>query len=378
VFAAPFRDVLNRLLGRAGKTAAADSADTAIAQGCQLAERGDAAAAARAFQHALALAPAHAEAHFRLGLAWRDLQRLDAAAACYRRAIGLRPDYVEAHNNLGSVLQMQGQLPEALASYRQAVALQPAFGQPYLNLGRLCVALGDTANAAAAFQTAIDRGIDVDSFRHLSNALAGATTAAAPAGYTRTLFDGFADDFDRRLVDELGYRLPAVLAARIKALQPGNNLRVLDLGCGTGLCGSHLAGSCSSLTGIDLSPAMLAKARARQLYDVLVEQDIAGWLRTAPAAAFDVVIAADVLIYIGELNEIFGAVARALAPGGLFLFSIELVAGEDFRLQTSGRYAHAPDYIRRLAATTGLGEVESFAQHIRGDVSGSVFILRKT
>ncbi len=377
MFAAPFRDVLNRLLGRAGK-AAAGNAEAAIEHGRQLANEGDAAGAARAFQRALALAPAHAEAHFRLGLAWRDLQRLDAAAACYRRAIGLRPGYVEAHNNLGSILQMQGQLQEALASFRQAVALQPSFGQPYLNLGRLCVTLGDGANAAVAFQAAIDRGIDVDSFRHLLSALAGATTAAAPAAYTRALFDGFAGDFDRRLVDELGYRLPAVLAARIKALQSRRDLRVLDLGCGTGLCGSQLAGCCASLTGIDLSPAMLAKARARQLYDVLVEQDIAGWLQAAPAAAFDVVIAADVLIYIGELNEIFAAVARALERGGLFLFSIELASSGDFKLETSGRYAHAPDYIRRLAAASGLDEVETFAQHIRGDVGGSVFVLRKT
>lgn len=378
MFAEPFRNLLNRLLGRSADPGGSGSARVEIERGKRLSNAGDLAGAMRAFEHALALNPHDAEIHFRLGLAWRDQHRLDAAAGCYRRAIELRPDYIEAHNNLGSVLQMQNDMDGALAAYRRAVALNPDFGQPYLNLGRLLVSLGDRDNAARTFRTAIERGIDVGSFRHLLSALGGETTARAPDDYTRNLFDNFARDFDRRLVDELGYRIPEVLAARIRALQPRRDLRVLDLGCGTGLCGVHLAGCCASLTGVDLSPAMLDKARARDLYDTLVELSIVDWLEQSPTDAFDLVLAADVLIYFGDLAPLFAATARALAGGGLFGFSIEAADVRDFSLQPSGRYAHAVDHVRRLCAQCKMQEVEGFAHRIRGDVDGYVFILRKS
>ncbi len=359
------------------RQARAEAARPQIERGKQLSVGGEHAEAASAFRQALAIDPDNAEAYFRLGLAMRDQQLLDEAAGCYGRAIALRPDYIEAHNNLGSVLQMQGKTDEALACYRRAVRLGPGFPQPYLNLGRLLASRNERDSAAAAFQSAIDRGIDVDSFRHLLSALGDQTTAHAPDEYVRNLFDNFAGDFDRRLVDELGYRIPELLATRIKALQPRRNLDVLDLGCGTGLCGLHLTGCCAMLTGVDLSPAMLHKARLRGCYDVLAEDDIGRWLVRPVNKVFDVVLAADVFIYVGEIAEIFAAVSRLLAHDGLFAFSIEAAAQGDFKLQESGRYAHSTAYVRRLFAENGLVEVEAFAHHIRGPVDGLVFVLRR-
>jgi predicted TPR repeat methyltransferase len=272
---------------------------------------------------------------------------------------------------------MQGDSHAALAAYRRAVDLAPDFAQPYLNLGRLHAAAGDTAEAAAIFQLALARGIDTEIFRHLISALKGETTTQAPDEYTRSLFDNFAGDFDRRLVDELGYRIPESITARVKALKPRHDLRVLDLGCGTGLCGVQLAGHCSRLTGVDLSPAMLEKARARNLYTELCDKSIGAWLEDAPPAAFDLVLAADVLVYFGDLAKLFEQVARSLDRDGLYAFSIELAEQHDFFLQASGRYAHAPDYIRSLCERCGMLEVDGYAHHIRGDVSGYVFILRK-
>ena len=366
--------------GRPGtaQAAAGASVKTAIEAGKQKSLAGDHTEAAAAFQRALAAAPTNAEAHFRLGLALRDQQRLNDAAASYRRAIELQPAYVEAHNNLGSVLQMLEQRDAALAAYRRAVALGPTFGQPYLNLGRLYTLAGDTLNAAATFEAAIARGIDVDSFRHLLSALKGETTIRAPDAYTRSLFDNFAGDFDRRLIDELGYHVPETLAQRIKALAPQNALRILDLGCGTGLCGAALAGCYGQLTGIDLSGPMLEKARARNLYTELTESSIETWLEHAPPAAYDIVLAADVLIYCGDLAPLFASIAHRLVTGGLYAFSVEIAEGEAFVLQASGRYAHPVAYIRSLYAGSGLTEVNGFPHHIRGNVNGYIFILRKS
>jgi predicted TPR repeat methyltransferase len=349
----------------------------ALARGRRLSDAGDHAGAAAAFEAVLARTPHDAEAHFRLGIARRDLQQLDAAAAAYRRAIALRPAYIEAHNNLGAVLQMLGDATGAQAAWRRAVELRPDFAQPYLNLGRLLAAHGDAAGAAQTFSAALARGIETDSFGHLLSALQGETTARAPAGYTRGLFDGFAAEFDHRLVDQLDYRIPEILTDRVKALQPRRDLRVADLGCGTGLCAVHLAGYCRSLAGIDLSPAMLEKARARNLYDTLSDADIVDWLQRAPAAGCDLVLAADVFIYVGDLAAVFGGVARVLAPRGLFAFSVESADGADYTLLPSGRYAHASDYLQRLAAQHGLTAAESFDCRIRGDVRGRVVILQK-
>jgi predicted TPR repeat methyltransferase len=369
------RTLLHRLTG--GALQRRRNISAAIEEGKRLSVAGEHANAARAFEQALAIDPHNAEAHFRLGLAARDQQQLERAATAYRRAIELRPGYIEAHNNLGSVLQMQGINEEALEAYRRAVALVPDFAQPYLNLGRLYAAGGDRDNAAATFQQAIARGIDVEIFNHLLSALRGETTGQAPDDYTRSLFDNFAGDFDRRLVDELGYRIPETMAARIKTIDPRRNLRVLDLGCGTGLCGVQLAGCFTQLTGVDLSSAMLKKARARNLYTELIDASLGEWLETAPSGAFDLVLAADVLVYFGDLAALFAQIASVLGHGGHCAFSIELSTTNDYVLQPSGRYAHTADYVRKVCGNLGLREIEAFPHHIRGDVNGFVFILRK-
>jgi predicted TPR repeat methyltransferase len=108
---------------------------------------------------------------------------------------------------------------------------------------------------------------------------------------------------------------------------------VLDLGCGTGVCGLHLAGACDLLVGVDVSPAMLAKARERNLYHQLEQSDIEEYLRHAPAQCFDAVLAADVFVYLGDLAAIFRAVARVLKQDGVYALSIEETARQsDFVL----------------------------------------------
>ena len=383
MFTGPFRQLLRRLLGRDVNTARSSAAQFHLEHGKTLGAAGQHANAASAFERALALEPAHAEAHYRLGLALRDQGRLAEAAASYQRALTLRPDYAEAHNNLGAALQLQGKLNDALASFRRAVDLDPDFSQPYLNLGRLLEALGDRPGAAQVYRRALERNVEAETFRHLINAAQGITTTRAPAKYARTVFDNFAEHFDARLVNDLGYRIPQILGASVTRHFTRHNLRTLDLGCGTGLCGLYLKERCARLTGIDLSPAMLAKARARGIYDELTERDVADYLRTAPSAGFDAIVAADVFIYIGELTQIFADVTRILADGGVFAFSVERTTGSsDFVLQSSGRYAQSIEYVARLALHYGLTEIETFAQTIRGEpghaVDGQVFVFGKT
>ncbi|TDG10677.1 methyltransferase domain-containing protein, partial [Paracraurococcus ruber] len=204
----------------------------------------------------------------------------------------------------------------------------------------------------------------------------------APAAYVRDLFDQFAPRFEAELTGRLDYRSPALLAALLEraGVAKARRLAVLDVGCGTGLSGAALAPFARRLEGLDLSPRMLAEARRRGLYDALHEADLLDWLpRQAPR--FDLVAAADVLNYLGDLAPALAAIAGALAPGGLAAFSLE--AGEDapFALHGALRYRHDPAHVAALAAAAGLSEVAREAAALRTEggapVAGALLLLRR-
>ena len=76
------------------------------------------------------------------------------------------------------------------------------------------------------------------------------------------------------------------------------------------------------------------------------------------AQSFDLVLSADVFIYIGDLAEVFDLTARRLCPGGLFAFSIEVDNRiQEFELRHTGRYVQSLAYIGRLAQVCGFEEV---------------------
>jgi predicted TPR repeat methyltransferase len=174
-----------------------------------------------------------------------------------------------------------------------------------------------------------------------------------PENAARRLFDQMAERYDQQLVQGLGYQghrlIYELLADR---LQGGRGRRILDLGCGSGLCGAMLAPFASRLHGVDLSPKMVEKARELCVYDELAAEEAVKFLLERPAG-YDVVAAGDVLVYMGELDDVFAAVRRSLDRGGLFAFTLEKSPDEPVALGISGRFAHAPDYVRAKAAQCG-------------------------
>lgn len=189
----------------------------------------------------------------------------------------------------------------------------------------------------------------------------------APADYVVALFDDFAERFDHQLVDMLGYEAPALLAD-LAASRRERFENILDLGCGTGLAGPHLARFGGKLTGVDLSPAMLAKTAERGGYDTLVQSEAVEFLEQHPGA-FDLILAADVLIYFGDLKPLFAAAATALAPGGLLAVSTEL-GDHGWRLMPTARYAHGDDYVRETSAP-GFRIVERKEIPLRREATGA-------
>jgi predicted TPR repeat methyltransferase len=216
--------------------------------------------------------------------------------------------------------------------------------------------------------------------------LEAAETGAPPPerttdAYVAALFDVYAPSFDDSLRGFLAYRAPERLMEAVRAtLGERRDLEVLDLGCGTGLAGPLLRPFARQLEGIDLSTGMLAKARERGVYDVLRAGEITAEL-AASTRPQDLIVAVDVLVYFGALEQLFEHVARRLAPGGLFAFTVEKSTEPGYRLLPSARYAHHLDYLRGCARAAGLRPVVEREATLRKQagqpVTGHVVVLTR-
>ncbi len=223
----------------------------------------------------------------------------------------------------------------------------------------------------------------VDIYAHPHLARFGWQRRRAPRKYVQALFDGYADHFDDHLLRKLAYAAPNLVSAALNehlARHPQPLGQALDLGCGTGICGVLLKNRVQWMIGVDLSRAMLREAAKRLAYDGLYETDMLAFLRRQ-RSDFDLIIAADVLVYTGDLEDLMQAVAAALRPGGAFIFTTERLNETGYRLMTTGRFAHHPEYIAVTSRARGL-QVEYQTEatlRMQSDhpVTGHVHILRK-
>ena len=326
-------------------------------QGLQAAQDGRLAEAESAFEASLRLAPGRASSLTNLGVVRVRQGRFREAMAPLDAALAQEPDNVEALGHRAMARAELGQREAALADTGRAVQLQPRLGQAWGLRGTLLKELGRPAEAAAALEQAIALGSDVELHRYTLAGLRGdAAPASPPQGYVQGLFDAYAAQFDGHLVEVLQYRAPERLLAPLQA----RGLRVaraLDLGCGTGLCGPLLKTLARHRTGVDLSEAMLARAREGGCYEALVQADLVRFLEE-DATCWNLVVAADVFIYVGALDRAFAALARRMATGGVLCFSLEESAEADLVLRPSLRYAHSEASVLALAQRHGF-EVEA-------------------
>ena len=374
-------------------------------------------AAETAFRRALALDPSLTDASFGLGLLCFRQRRFGQAAELMRLAISQGNETVAAWACLGQALYLTGDFSgaaEAFASQATRHPVDPSIVQR-LALCRLVEALiagpvdaalelyrktaGPHADDLAkvtlrAFQLLSGYGHreaalrlgearrqwtkDDPVERYLLAALAGEPLERAPDDYLVAHFDGFADDFDQTLVDILGYRVPEKLAALVQGtgrIFP----RIVDLGCGTGLAGPFLHKLGTHLAGVDISPRMIEKAKARGAYDRFENVEFISFLESKPQK-FDLVFAADAFIYVGDLARLIRLVSASLAPKGLLAFNIETTEVADFTLLPSGRFAHRVSYVEGLTRK-GYLRLTAMPTTLRLEanrpVSGTLFILQK-
>jgi predicted TPR repeat methyltransferase len=259
-----------------------------------------------------------------------DEQDFEAAADVARQALDLVPEFAPARALLGRALMAAGHREAAIVALRQALETEP----------------GDAL------------GVRLD----LARLGALPPEEAITDGYVRALFDGYARHFDQHLTGSLGYRGPALLADALRRActlrgRPFRFGRTLDLGCGTGLMARALEGVASPIEGCDLSPRMLEEARRTGLYASLHEGELVSFLSGQADQETDLVVAADVFVYMAELTAVLTGVARVLGRDGLLAFTAQATDEDGVVLGEDARYAHSESYLRGLAEAAGLSVV---------------------
>ena len=342
---------------------------------------------------ALEIKPDYVDAISNLGNVLHEQGHFGHAEAAYRRAIQLKPDFADAYLNLAALVFETERFEEAVALSQRAMELGPTIPQERLDAANALAREGRHADAAEEYLRAAERdlfhagvhenmGQSLQRLGRLDEAekvyrrwisldpnnprphhyLASCTGVDIPSRASNEfivdVFDRFAATFDERLT-ALEYSAPAVVvkAVRDELGEPQSQYKVLDAGCGTGLCAAGIKPFANHLTGVDLSPKMLEKARELNLYDDLIASELTEYLSRSPLS-FDVIISADTLIYFGELATVTAAAAAALRPNGRFIFTIEQADPKDapggFLLASHGRFAHTESYARTVLEQSGL------------------------
>lgn len=241
----------------------------------------------------------------------------------------------EAYNR-GLALEKEGDIDGAVSAFRDALALDPA----------------DPG------------GVEV----RLAALGAGPVPKAASPAYVELLFEQHAGNFEDILVRQLHYDVPGLIRRRLDALDLIPFSRMLDLGCGTGLVAEAMRDCVGEIIGIDIAETMVDFAEDKDVYDGLYVGEIIGFLEDNDESPFDLVTAADVLPYLGEVEPLFAGVASALRPQGVFAFSTEmLVEGGTYAVGPNRRFLHAETYLRSELAKAGFTTLATNAINVRDE-----------
>ena len=352
-------------------------------RGIALAALGRHADALASHERVLVIDPGRVANRLRHGQALMALGRHAAALDDFDAVLRSQPHHAEGHFHRGQALQFLERHDEALAAHEKALAFDPTLGAAWSQRGSILRDQHRLDEAAISFEQAIANGADPELNRYFLASVTGRSSPpTAPVAYVEPFFDEYAEAFESHLLGGLHYEAHTTLVHGLHGLEAKRYRAALDLGCGTGLCGPLVATMVDDVDGVDLSRNMLEKARRLGVYRQLVHAEVAEHLRRTDER-YDLVLSADVFIYIGDLEAVFEGIRRVLDRNGIACCSVE-VADDDrtFQLLPSLRYAHSERYLRELAARHGFTPRQFLRRPLREDqrrpVPGLFAYLQKT
>lgn len=270
-----------------------------------------------------------------------------AAADLLSQAIEIAPDWPPLHFHYGEILRLDEKYDQARVSFHTYLSLDPE------------------DRMGAVIKMALMDAV---------------TPPSLPAAYVQSLFDQYAPRFEKALVEKLQYNTPELLHRLVMA-QNREIASILDLGCGTGLAAALFAKNPNpDIDGVDLSPAMIEIAQQKNIYRHLYVADITSHLETN-ITHYDLILSADVFVYMGDLEKIFRLISRCMSPEGLLAFSVQTLDKGSYLLGNDHRYAHSRSYIEYCAENARLAHLSSEETVLRMDggnpIRGMVFLYRK-
>lgn len=335
------------------------------------------------FEKTLELDFYHPEARYHLATAYIEKKDQPKALQYYMQQLEVKPD-IDVYYNVGVLLSYQERLQESLPYFNAVLSIDKNHLNTHLNLGAIYLKLDDYSNAIIHYQAAQQIVPQDPEINYILTAITGAGTPdRPPSEYIQDLFDQYAPHYDQHLKNYLHYQLPNLFYKTLKEnvdVPDTLQWKIIDLGCGTGLCGEKLKEWAKELVGIDLSQQMLAAAFHKNIYDRLENKDIHEALLTESPA--HLIVAADVFTYLGDLSSILACCSQALMNQGYLLFSVEKAHEGPYILQKNMRYAHQKDYIKKLSKDFKfnilLAEEIILRNQNNSGVKGYQFLLQRT
>lgn len=307
-------------------------------------------------------------------------QDFQGAYQLLEQAISLAPSHAVTYHNLGSIQLMDGS-SKALETFEIALRLDPKSEKTHFNLANLFRKIGKTEKAIIHLEHVINLNPNHHSAPYILATLTGKAEEHSPRDFIVKLFDQYASTFDEVLLGELVYKAPKLLKALlVESMAPESFFEhAIDLGCGTGLAAMELRSFVQKLDGVDLSPKMIEKADEKGVYDQLSVAEIVEFLNNSKNR-YDLFVASDTFVYIGNLEPVFQAIANCASPNAIILFSIERTDDVDYKLMDTGRFAHSVNYIKDIASSNSMTVISHQTGPLRRDsgkwISGEFLLLK--
>lgn len=292
--------------------------------------------------------PKHPVAIHNLGMAYFAASQFEKAIPCLEEAHHMEPNNSHIVYQLAHAHLDLGHIEKAKEAFEKTLSLSPQHPETIHNLAVLSLRTGDKDKAKHFFEKAYQLEPNNQTAKYMIQALDEIQeTEETPSQYISDLFDQYADYYNKHMKTQLNYKVPELMREAMSTyLSSGTKAGyLLDLGCGTGLCGIYFRDLAEYMIGVDLSKEMLQQAKRLGPYDSFTRQDIRDGIPGQNAHHFDYILAADVLVYHGHLDQIFQHIQSALKPKGFFLFTIELGEQANYQILSSGRYQHSLSYI---------------------------------
>jgi predicted TPR repeat methyltransferase len=370
---------------------------------------GQADEAMKLYRKSIEINPDFFEAYFNLGLELEKLKDFDNAVDCYMRVNQINPNYAKAHYQLARIFQRLGKFDLAISEYQKTVELDPYYGEAQYYFADFIRSQGDIEKAVELSSRAFSMGEETQMLEggvllessytdspsldkeksnliaikdeFLFSALKGETPEIAPSDYVRFFFDEFSKRFERHLVDNLEYKVPGLMRDVFDSvISTGCKFKnAVDLGCGTGLSGNAFISIVDRITGVDLSPKMIEQSKEKNIYDTLYEGGILEFLSES-TDRFDLFIAADVLVYLGDPFPLFEKIKNISSKEAIFVLSIESCDESGYQIRQTGRYSHNCMFVEDMANRFGFELLTKKQAGLRKEnekwVDGEIFVFK--